>query len=42
MEKAVWRWGESYPNVEAVINQEAKEITFQYSKVTLQNFENAW
>ncbi|MFI5421026.1 MAG: hypothetical protein ACHQ1H_08675, partial [Nitrososphaerales archaeon] len=40
--KAVWRWGESYQNVEAVINQEAREITFQYSKVTLQNFENGW
>jgi len=40
--KALWRWGENYPNVGATVNTEAKTMTFQYSQVPVQDYQTAW
>jgi hypothetical protein len=40
--KALWRWGENYPNVGATVNPEAKTVTFQYSQAQVHDFQTAW
>ncbi|MGD0319834.1 MAG: ABC transporter substrate-binding protein [Nitrososphaerales archaeon] len=40
--KALWRWGENYPNAGATVNPEAKTMTFQYSQASVQDFQTAW
>ena len=40
--KALWRWGESYPNVGALVDPEARTMTFQCSDVQVRDFQIAW
>lgn len=41
--KALWRWGESYPNVGATVNQQGRQITFQYSSTNaIADYDPAW
>ena len=40
--KALWRWGENYPDAGAAVDPDAKTIRFQYSDVPVRNFQTAW
>ena len=40
--KALWRWGENYPNAGASVNPEANAMTFQYSNAPVRDFQTAW
>jgi hypothetical protein len=40
--KVLWRWGEDYPNIEAVPNGD-KGVIFSYSpSMTMKNFQSLW
>jgi hypothetical protein len=40
--KFIWRWGENYPGVGATTTKDAKTIVFQYSQVSVHDFQSAW
>ena len=40
--KALWRWGENYPDAGATVDPEAKTMTFQYSPAQVQDFQTVW
>jgi hypothetical protein len=40
--KALWRWGENYPDVGAVVDQGSETMTFHYSTEGFHDFQRAW
>ena len=40
--KAMWRWGENYPDVGATVNPVNETMTLLYSRAGIRDFQKAW